>query len=364
MRPIPLWTLALIALAAMSSSSLPAAQTPAVRQPENVMTLLPNGMRLVAAPRSYNKVLSLNLFIEGGSAEDPPAKEGLTNLTQRLLLKGAAGKDAEELAETIESVGGHIGVATTNDYSEVSTVCTVEELDTALELLADVVLRPSFPDDEVERERQLVLSGIKRREDNPSGFTYLRFLREMYEGHPYAHPVEGEDLPVRTISREEIAAFHAQRLRPERMILAACGDVKTEDLAVKVQEAFEKIPTAMTAPRFIIGRQIKPHFVMQTLHKDVRQAFVVTGFPAIPLSDPDYPALRIAHAMLGEGMSSRLFRRLRDEQSMAYDVGSRVEARKVAGHLALWIGTSPRQRGKCAIVAPERGAIPDRGSHR
>lgn len=309
--------------------------------PDSVMRILPNGLRLIVSPREYNKVLALNLFFEGGSAEDPIGKEGLANLTQRLLIKGADGKNAEEVAETIESVGGRIGVSTGSDLCEVYTISTVEDLDVALDLLADVALRPSFPNKEIERERELVLSGIRRRRDSQFGYTYAEFLRELYTNHPYGHLPDGEEVPLRTISRDQIVAYHNQRLRPERMVLSVCGDVEPDALAEKVERAFGRMPAAQPMTKFIVSREIKPRFAMKILKKECKQAFVVTGFPAIPIAHPDYPALRLAHAMLGEGMSARLFRRLRDEQSLAYDVGSRVEAKRMAGHLALWIGTSP-----------------------
>lgn len=329
--------------------------------PDSVMLVLPNGMRVVAAPRSYNKVLSLNLFIEGGAAEDPVGQEGLANLTQRLLIKGAAKMDAEDIAETIESVGGRISASTAADYCELFTVTTAEDLDLALDLLADAMLRPTFPDGEIERERELVISGIRRRRDSQFGYTYLEFLREMYAGHPYGHPIDGEELTVRTLSRDTIAQFHARRCRPERLILAACGDIDPKALAVKAAERFKDFPQSPRLPRMTVNKSMRPQFIQRELRKDCKQAFVVTGFPAVPLSHPDYAPLRLAHAMLGEGMSARLFRRLRDERSLAYEVGSRVDARALSGHLALWIGTSPgsAEEARLSLLSEARNLARD-----
>jgi len=305
------------------------------------MHVLPNRMRVIVTSRSHNKVLALNLFFNGGSGEDPEGKQGLANLTQRLLIKGAAGKNAEQIAETIESVGGRIGVSTSEDYCELFTVTTADELDVALGLLADVALHPTFPPAEIDRERQLVLSGIARRADSQFAYTYAEFLRQMYGNHPYGHPPDGEELPVRSISRQDILEYQAYRCQPEKLVLSVCGDVNADELVKKVQGLFQQFPAVPSEPRFIVAHALQPHFAKITLRKDCRQAFVIAGFPALPISDPAYPALRVANAMLGEGMSARLFRRLRDNQSLAYTVGSSVDARKLGGHMALWIGTNP-----------------------
>jgi len=320
------------------------------------MLTLRNGMRLIVAARDWNRVLALNLFIEGGSAEDPQGLEGLANLAQNLLLKGTSLRSAEQIAREIESVGGQIDVSTSVDFAEAYTVTVVEDLPLALDLLADVVLRPTFLPEEIEKERALALSQIRRRQDDPFAFTYEEFLKALYEGHPYGHPVEGEEPSVKAIAAQDIGAFHARRCHPQRMVLAACGNVEPKALAQAVELAFAEFPAGQPSSRLQAYKRVRPKFESIELRKDCKQAFIIAGFPAVPYSHEDYPALRVANAILGEGMSARLFRRLRDERSLAYDVGSALVPRLYSGHLILWIGASPQmaETARLGLLAEAR----------
>jgi predicted Zn-dependent peptidase len=310
------------------------------------MQTLKNGMHLIVAPRDYNQVLAVHLFIEGGSAQDPAGKAGLINLMQRVSLKGTASRSAEQIAEAIESVGGRISVSTSADYTEAYTVTTVGDLSIALDLLADITLRPSFPEEEIEKERALVLSELARREDDQFDYTYDEFIKALYAGHPYGHSVEGDPESVGAIGRDAIVKCHLQRCLPKRMALSVCGNVGADKLARAVEKAFQGFPEPDARGVLHVSKSIRPHFKDIVLAKDCSQAFVIAGYPGVPYGHDDYPALRVANAMLGEGMSARLFRRLRDDQSLAYSVGSALVSRRLDGHLLMWIGTSPLMAGR------------------
>ncbi|MCX7013426.1 MAG: pitrilysin family protein, partial [Candidatus Sumerlaeota bacterium] len=331
-----------VAAAALACAVLVSGASAQSTQPRPTMQTLANGMRLIVAPRDWNRVLALDLIILGGSADDPPGRGGLANLTQNLLIKGTALRSADRIAEEIEAVGGQIHVSTSEDYGEVYTETVVEDLPLALDLLADVTLHPVFPADEVEKERALALSRIRRVEDDPFEYTYREFIKTLYRGHPYGHPVIGEAPSVQAITRDDIVAFHARRCRPEQFILAACGAVNAEALASAVDRAFAGFEPSAVPSRIQARKTALPQFANLTLRKECQQAFILTGFPAVSYGSSEYPVLRVANAALGEGMSARLFKRLRDERSLAYDVGSAVVPRLLGGHMILWIGTSPK----------------------
>ncbi len=323
------------------------------------MRTLSNGMKIVIAPRDYNQVLAIHLFVEGGSAQDPDGKDGLTNLMQRVSLKGTASRSAEEIAEEIESAGGKINVTTSADYTEAYTVTTADDLSLALELLADITLHPSFAEEEIEKERAQVLSQISRREDDQFDYTYDEFIKALYAGHPYGHSVEGDPESVAGITREDILKCHRQRCQPNRMVLSVCGNVSVEQVGKAVEESFKDFPAPAARAAFHVRKTIRRQFKDIRIEKDCAQAFIIAGFPAVPYGHADYPALRVANAMLGEGMSSRLFRRLRDDQSLAYSVGSAVVARRLDGHIVMWIGTNPimATRAKAGLLKEARELV-------
>ncbi len=304
------------------------------------MHQLNNGMLVIFKPVTTNNILAMNCFISIGSLYENSRENGITNFVQEVILKGTQNRSAVEIARDMEAIGGLLGTDAAYDFAEVSTVTTADDLDTALDVMSDVLLHPTFPPEEVEKERQIILAHINLQEDNKFSYTYKNFKAVLYEGHPYAHPVEGTPKTVKAITRDALQEFHKRYWVPSNMILTVVGNVDEQELLGKLNAALGKKAT-LPPGKVMTAKKYKQRYKSKNLKKKVEQGFIIVGYVTAPVNSSDYPALKVASAVLGEGMSSRLFLRLRDAQGLAYNVGCAMPTRRRHSHIFAWIGTNP-----------------------
>jgi zinc protease len=305
---------------------------------------LRNGCRVLVRPTPDKRILSMLATVAWGSRDDAADKAGRANLMARLLVKGTKTRTAFDLAKAMESVGGAIDPFCGYDSLGIETQSVETDWRLALELLGDSLFNPSFKASEFEKERGLVETEILRAEDDKLSYTYKHLKRLFYRGHPYETQPEGEVDTVGALRRGGIVRLHRTVVRPDRILLVIVGNVPEEELLSAIEAQWPGAPGAASAapkrrraatpPGAGRGETIR-------LAKEVEQGFVVVGYGAPRLGTPESTALRVACAVLGEGMSARLFARLRDRDHLAYAVGSTFVARDLDSHLLLYIGTKP-----------------------
>jgi len=311
-----------------------------VARGETHMEIMKNGLTLIHKQTKVNRIVGVVCMIRTGSAYENPKQNGITNLVQSLLLKGTENYSAQELALKLESLGIMMNTDASEDYASLTAVATLDQLETVLELISEILFRPSFPEREIQKERANIIAHINLQEDNKFQLS-LKNLREiLFQGHPYSMPPEGTPETLEKIDRNEIIQFHKQYYHPPNMILSVVGDVSSDDLKQSVDRYFQR-QSPPDFQIFTIDKTIKPETKIRQIQKPLEQGFLTMGFIGIPMSDPDYPALRVACAVLGEGMACRLFSDLRDRQSLAYMVGSFYLNLKLQGSVVGYIGTRP-----------------------
>ncbi|MCX7766283.1 MAG: insulinase family protein [Candidatus Sumerlaeia bacterium] len=281
------------------------------------MYTLDNGVRLIFKPTTANNILAVSCFIDIGSAQELPEKSGLTNFTQTLLRKGTQKRTAEEIALELESLGASMGDETYEDFAEVSAVATVGDVEKIIELMADVLFQPTFPPEEIEKERRNILDEIRLSEDNSFYFTYKHFKRLLYgEQHPYGRPVEGTPETVARITRDDIVNFHKKYYLPSNMILSVVANIEEKKLLRLIKQYFP--PESSSPPtKFLVDRRGKSRYNIEIKRKEVEQGFILLGYITCEVGDKDYLPLKVTSAILGEGMSSRLFVQLRDKLGLS-----------------------------------------------
>jgi zinc protease len=304
------------------------------------MRQLSNGMLVIFKRVTTNNILAMDCLINIGSLYEDSDDNGITNFVQEVILKGTKHRSAVQIAREMESIGGLLGTNAAEDFAEVSTVTTTEDLDTALDIMSDVLLHPTFPPEEVEKERQLILAHINLQEDDKFAYTYKKFRETLYEGHTYANPVEGTPKTVTVLTRDALQEFHRRYWVPANMTLTVVGNFDEEELLGRLNVAFGKKPTS-SPTKVISSKTFLPRYKSKILKKKVEQSFIILGYLTVSVDSPDYPALKVASAILGEGMSSRLFQRLREAQGLAYNVGCAMPTRLRHSHIFAWIGTNP-----------------------
>ena len=304
------------------------------------MEYFENGLPLIFKKTEANNILGVVCMVKTGSAYERVQENGAAGLVQTLLMKGTKNKSAAELALALEGRGISMNTDASEDYVSLSAVATVDQMTEVLELMEEILFEPAFPSEQVEKEKRNASAYIRLKEDNKFYLTFRNLRQLLFEGHPYALSPDGTPETLSMISRQAILSFHERFYQPQNMILSVVGNVSYDDLKQNVQKTFgsrESLPVQIAS----WNKTISPAHKSRVIEKNIEQGFVNVGYIGVPMSHRDFPALRVASAVLGEGMSSRLFVHLRDKQGLAYVVGSMYMNLDRQGALVGFIGTRP-----------------------
>jgi len=295
----------------------PPAPLAPVRFPPFQQVTLPNGMTLLLVENHEQPVVSVNLSFPAGSIYDPAGKEGTAELVATLLTKGTPTRTADQLAATIEGVGGSIGASSGNDFLTVSAGVLSDHAGLAFDLLGDVVRRATFPIDELELARTQALSSLALALSQPSNVADRFFQREIYGRHPYGRsPTEAS---YKTITQGNVKAFAASRLRPGGALLVIAGDAtlaQARALATKAFGGWTGTPAAVVSPAVPAPKTATDILLV---HRPASvQANIMLGNTTFGPTDPSFYAARLATQTLGGGADARLFLILREQKSWTY----------------------------------------------
>jgi zinc protease len=318
------------ALAALLGSALPAAAGAADLHVHR--EVLPNGLVLQVVERPALPILTVQMGIRAGSRKDPPGAAGTADLVARLLTEGTITRSAGEIADQIEFVGGRLGAEAERDFARVTVTVLKRDEALGMDLLADIVRRPAFKADEVERVKKEVLGEIEANEDQPDVVAGKAFDRAVYGTHPYAHPEEGDPDTVTAATPASLMSFHRIHYLPNNAVISFVGDVTVEEARVVTLSAFgdwqrhdeEMLDLPLAAPPQGID--------LVTIDRPVTQATVIMGHLGLERADPDfYPAVVMNYILGGGGFASRLVHEVRQRQGLAYAIGSGFHAMKDPG---------------------------------
>lgn len=284
--------------------------------------VLPNGIRLLVAPRPAIPIVVLRVYLRAGSAFDPPGAPGLANLTAELLTRGTTKRTGPELDRAIEFVGGALEADAGRDGMTVSLSVLKKDLDLGLDLLAEVLLAPTFPEDELKRKVGEIQAALQRSEENPEVVAGRALAALLYPGHPYAHQVAGTIESVGKLTREQVVRFHRERYRPDAAVIAAVGDVGVDDIRGALLRRLGGWTPPGDTPAVIPPAALDPPVKSETISRDLTQATVYLGRPGLRQDHPDYFRLVVTNYILGGGSASRLYTRVREEGGLAYSVYS------------------------------------------
>ncbi len=307
----------------------------AVSFPEFHERQLSNGARVIIVENHEQPVVSVNLRIKSGSAYDPDGRAGLAVATASLLNKGTPTRDAKELAEAIDFVGGSLSASAGEDWTSATTTVLTEFLDTGLELLGDIVINPTFPEDEIEIERKRVLSALQVELSQPASVATRRFVTGLYGDHPYGNLTTEES--AKAIQRSDMVAFHREHYRPDNALFVVAGDVKPGDIMKRLEKYFSDWKpgavqrVAMAAPPGRSERQIRLYHKPGSV-----QAVARVGHLMESATDPDWVALDVAIRVLGGGSQGWLYRTLREDKGYTYGSYATSAKRIDRGYFQAW----------------------------
>ena len=277
---------------------------------------LNNGARVIVVESHEQPVVSFNLRIQTGTSADPGALVGLANMTAALIDKGTPSRDASQIAETIDFVGGSLSAFAGNDWTSVSATVLTEFVDTALTILSDVVLNPTFPTDELENLRRRQLTALELAKSQPASLAQERFTQLVFGPHPYGK-VETE-ATIRAIQQSNLERFHDEYYRPNNALFVVAGDVNPADIVARLNRAFagwsrDEVPVQQTASAPSHSQR-----VLEFVHKPGSvQGVIRVGHLMPGANEADWPALDVAMQVLG-GSTGWLFEVLREDKGWTY----------------------------------------------
>jgi zinc protease len=309
----------------------------------------PNGLRLLVKEDHRLPFVELRAVFKGGVLAETAENNGASLLMAKTLLQGTTSRTAEEIAEEIECVGGHIESYGGNNSFGVNIEVLQGDFATGLNLLADVVLNPTFPADSFERERQVQLAGIKAQKDEllPSTFKLVR--QGLFGAQGYGLHSSGTEASVQKLQAEDIRALHRRLTVPNNCVLAVFGDIDVENVRASVEKAFGPLAPGAEALNGLSPAEPVREVKRLVENRDKKQAVLVVGFQGTTLHHEDRYALELIQEALSD-LGSRLFMRVREKLGLAYYVGAQNFLGLVPGYFALYAGTEPE---KVALVEAE-----------
>jgi len=278
---------------------------------------LSNDARVIVVQNHEQPVVTINLRIKSGTAYDPEGKEGLAAAVAQMLDKGTESRTAEEIAESIDFIGASLGAGASDDWTSITLSTTTGFLDEALEIMADVVLNPAFPEDEFETERKRVLTGLQVELSQASAVATRHFIGGVYGAHPYGNQMTVES--VKALTPADLAEFHANHYRPNNALFVVAGDVQPDDIENRLNRHFGSWRSQRVSSVAMAGAPERMQRIIRFYHKPGSvQAVVRVGHLMPPATSPDWVPLDVALRILGGGSQGWLYRTLREEKGYTY----------------------------------------------
>ncbi len=261
--------------------------------------------------------VAIGAWVRVGSRHETPAEAGMSHFLEHVVFKGTRRRDAFAIASTIESVGGHLDAFTGREVTCFNARVLDEHVGLALDVIADLALAPRLDPADVDKEKSVVIEEIHQYEDTPDDRVHDMFADVVWSGHPLGNRILGSVDTVSSFSSEVIAAYHARHYTAPNIVVSLAGNYQWEEVVSLVAEKFGQAPAGAVSP----DRSAPP--TGRAVHHQVEelaQQYLCVGAPGLPHEHPDRYALVLLSTLLGGGMSSRLFQRVREQEGLAYSV--------------------------------------------
>jgi len=299
-------------------------------------SVLPNGIRLITERMPHVRSVAVGVWVETGSRHESENRGGMSHLIEHLVFKGTATRTAEDIARTMDSVGGQMDAFTTKEHTCFYVQVLDEHLPLAVSLLTDILRHPLFNADELEREKSVVLQEIKMVEDTPDDVIHDLFAAQVWQGHPLGRPILGTREAVTGFGREAIFGHFTEEYVPPRIIIAVAGNLVHNEVLELFGSGFNGFARG-ALPHQDARPALTPS--VNIVHKSLEQVHVVMGFPGLPHAARERYALFLLNDVIGGSMSSRLFQEIRERQGLVYSIHSGAQAFLDTGVLYLYAAT-------------------------
>lgn len=312
------------------------AQPASLKLPPYKKVVLPNGLTLLLMEQHEVPIVSLSVAIGAGSVADPAGKEGVASLAAALLRKGTATRTADQFAEELDFIGASFSAGVSMDSTSASAEFMKKDLVKGLDLVADALLRPTFPEDEVTKLVKQRVDAVKAAKDRAAGVIGTYFNAYLYGTHPYARPSGGDETTLASITRDDVAAFYATHYAPGSTVLAVVGDFSTADMRKAIADRFGAWPAKKTpAVSLANAVPVKGRKLLLVDKPDSTQTYFRLGNVGISRTNPDRVVIEIVNTLFGGRFTSMINTALRIKSGLTYGAGSSFAQWKASGPFAI-----------------------------
>ncbi len=300
-----------------------------------VREVFPNGVRLITETMDHVRSVSVGVWLTRGSRHEPIEHGGIAHFVEHMLFKGTATRSAEDIAQQVDSLGGHLDAFTSKEYAGYYIKVLDEHLPMALDVLSDLVLHPAFKPEDVEREKKVILEEIKMVEDTPDDLVHELFTQSFWDGHPLGRPILGLPDTVNGLTSDVLRSYFNRTYTAGHLVIVAVGNVTHEGMRDLVMPTFGALSASdeqvVEEPPAVVARA-------QVRVKELEQSHVCLGTSSYPQNHDHRYAAYVLNTMLGGSMSSRLFQNVRERRGLAYAVFSNLAAYRDTGSLTIYAG--------------------------
>jgi len=302
-------------------------------------SVLSNGLTVLYVERHNLPIVMASLLVKASPLDEFPDKAGLANLTAELLTEGTGKRKATDISEEIEFIGASLGASASEDYTIVSLSVLKKDVEKGFEIFSDVVLNPTFPDEEIRRNKELIKGSLKQSEEEPSFVASKAFKNAVYGDLSYGRLIRGSIETLDRITREDIVRFHSSLYKPNNAVLSVVGDLTEDEISALIKKFISPWQRGDIIKRASVE---KPQNRRRSLliDRELTQANIIVGQTGIRRGNPDYYAVSVMNYILGGGgFSSRLMQKVRDEMGLAYDIHSFFAPYKEGGLFEVGVQT-------------------------
>ncbi len=305
-------------------------------------TRLPNGLTILTEHMPGLRSVSLGIWVRRGSRHETPALNGICHFIEHALFKGTQRRSAHDIASESDRLGGQLDAYTTHEMTGFAMKVVDTELTRAFDLLADLLLHPRFEEDDLLKEKKVIIEEMKMIEDTPDELLNELFHAAYFPNHSLGRPIEGTEQTVSSFDRAKTAEFHASNFAPGNLVIAAAGNIAHNQLIDLVMKAFASIQPGTNGHETSVSPNIAAPILIER-KKELEQAHLIIAAPWPSAKSEDRYAASMLGTIVGGGTSSRLWQSIREERGLAYSIGAGGITFTDVGIFTIYAGTSPGQ---------------------
>jgi len=311
------------------------------------ISTLTSGVTVLSEHIEHVRSLSIGVWINAGSRDETIHNRGIAHFLEHMLFKGTTTRTKIEIANYLEAVGGSINAFTSKEYTCIYARCLEEYLEHSIDLISDLLLHSKFPEDELQKEKDVVIDEISDIQDTPGDLIFDLFYENIYPENSLGHPIVGYKEEVMEFQKETCTSFISKEYTPERIIISVSGHIDHKQLVQLVEKyfAFDTQEKATSVRELVSPAPIRKFKNVYTKNAN-HQSHVCIGTRTFPYTDKDRYKLLTLNAILSGGMSSRLFQNIREKHGISYDIGSFTDFFHNTGCIGIYTATKPKNSKK------------------